>query len=176
MYWLRRPPYLRWITAGLVLIVGLFIEMRPVATETYPFVSAPLVVGHAVDSSVEWREVPAGLLPAWDGSITGVAVANVAVGTPLLPELVAAVSVPDGWWAVALNLPHYVAPDTPIRVSLNGAIVEGRVVGEVADNGFELVAPVAFPAEEAAHIAAEAATSALVVMIGSRRHALESDG
>ena len=84
--------------------------------------------------------------------------------------------MPKGWWAVPLSLPHRVAPGTAIRVAIADGISEGFVAGEVIDNGYEVIAPVAFRAADAADVAVAASNSALVVMIGSQGSVSESAG
>jgi hypothetical protein len=147
--------------------VGLFLDTRPAAVVDYPFAAADLHAGQSVIGQIEWRQVPARLLPGWDGEVAGSSVTDVAAGTPLLPELVTTSSVPKGWWSVALVLPHAVGPGTSIRVSLGGKIVTGVLSGEVVDTGYEHVGPVAFAADDAALVADAAADGTVVVMIGS---------
>ncbi len=121
----------------------------------------------SVEPHVEWMNIPVGVLPSWELPVAGVAIADMPAGTPLLPELVTQTVVPEGWWSVSLRLPQVVAPGTPVRISIGTDIIEGVVAGEAAEDGFELLTPVAFVSEDAAAVATAAATSALVVMIGS---------
>ena len=85
---------------------------------------------------------------------------------PILPSLIAEVVPPDDWWAVSLPLPHQVAPGTRVRVAAGESLMEGVVVGEMHDNGFQLTASVAFAPRDAPLVATSAADSAIVVMIG----------
>jgi hypothetical protein len=165
VYWLRRPPYLRWIAAGLVLGVGLFLDLRPASMVSYPFLSTGLATGSPVEPAVEWQDVPAGYLPDWTEPVAGIAVADLPPGTPLLPAMVTDSVMPDGWWTVMLPLPRRIAPGTSIRVAVGDEVIEGIVSGEMLDDGYEITGPVAFPESQAAAVAA-AASSALVVMIG----------
>lgn len=167
VFWLRQPPYLRWIVAAVVLAIGIFLDTRPAALVRYPYVADDLHAGELVAEQIEWRRVPVRLLPDWDNDVAGYAITDIAAGTPLLPELVAANFVPDGWWSVALVLPHAVAPGTQIRAAIEDSLFTGIVSGEVVDDGFELIAPVAFTAEDAAAVAAALGTGAVVVIIGS---------
>ena len=167
VFWLRRPPYLRWIIAAAVLLVGGFLDTRSAETVDYPHAESDIHAGQSIADQMEWRRVPAGLLPRWEGDVVGYAVTDLAAGTPLLPSLVDAVSVPDGWWSVAISLPQSIGPGTPIRVSARDTVVTGILSGEVVDNGYEFVGPVAFPANDAALVAAAAASDTVVVMIGS---------
>ena len=159
--------YLRWIAAAIVLCIGLYLDMRPAALTSYPFTMEDVATGARIDSSLEWRDIPAGSLPEWPGTVSGFAVVDLAAGTPLLPALVTTSAIPDGWWAVPVPLPHRVPPGTPVRVALGEVVVDGMTVGEPDDSGFEIVGSVAFPATDAAQVAMAASTSALVVMIGA---------
>ncbi|MDJ0954483.1 MAG: hypothetical protein QNJ81_12465, partial [Acidimicrobiia bacterium] len=176
MFWLRQPPYLRWIVAALVLIAGIAFDMRADPTTPYPFATEAIGAGTRVDSFVEWRPIPTGVLPEGSGPGSGIAAVDIEAGSPLLPGLVSEVSVPEGWWAVPLSLPHRVSPGTAIRVATADGVSEGFVAGEVIDNGYEVIAPVAFPAAQAAAVAIAASNSALVVMVGAQSSVAESAG
>ena len=167
VFWFRRPPYLRWIIAAVVVAVGVFLDTRPAAVIDYPYASADIHAGQSVADQIEWRRVPALLLPSWEGDVAGYAVADLAAGTPVIPSLVGAAFVPDGWWSVAMSLPQPIGPGTPIRVTTGEVVVTGILRGEVVDTGYELVGPVAFPADDAARVADAVANGAVVVMIGS---------
>jgi len=168
MYWLRRPPYLRWISAALVLCSGMYLDMRPAPVVAYPFTAAPVTTGDVVEE-VAWRDVPRDVLPTWVGPVAGVAVTDIPAGSPLLPSLVTEATVPVGWWAVSLALPQRAAPGTPVRVTAGDSFADGMVAGGINDAGYELTAPVAFPPESASLVAAMTADSTVVVMIGTPR-------
>lgn len=55
MYWLRRPPYLRWFGAALILLIGLLMDLRGPELETYPFAAEPIPAGSAVDGAIELK-------------------------------------------------------------------------------------------------------------------------
>ena len=144
----------------------------------YPFAAGPIGVGDNVEGVIEWREIPFGLLPQWDKPVSGVAGTDVAAGDPLVPSLLADVRVPDGWWSVSVPLPVVVAPGTWLRVRItsNGAVMDGVVVEAGNDNGFEIDGMVAFPPEEAATVADAAADDAIVVMVGHGTGTTDQDG
>ena len=150
-----------------MLAVGLFLDTRPPAVVPYPHAAISIAAGQSVEPHIEWRDIPAGVLPSWQSPVVGVAIADVSAGSPLLPGLVTQAAVPAGWWSVSLRLPHAVAPGTRVRVSIDTGIFEGIVVGEAAESGFELLTPVAFASDDAAAVATAAASNALVVMVGS---------
>lgn len=166
MYWLRRPPYLRWIVAGLVVCCGIYLDIRPEPVVVYPFTAARLASGELV-TEIAWRPVPTGLLPEWVGEVAGVAATGIPADTPLLPALVVTPSMPDGWWSISLPVSQRVAPGTPIRIAWNGQIADGLVVGETTDSGFELRAPVAFPPAQAELVATIDPNTTPVMMVGS---------
>ena len=177
MFWFRRPPYPRWIAAALLLLAGLWLETRGPQLVEYPFASSPLAAGASLESSIEWRRVPAGLLPGWSGPVAGVAATTIQEGDPLLPSATASFSVPDDWWSIALPLPRPAAPGTRIRLVLEGnAVVEGLLIEAGVDNGFETVAMVAFAPADAPLVAAASSNSALVVMMGTGSSAEAASG
>lgn len=168
MYWLRRPPYLRWIAAGIILMAGLAMDLRGGDVESYPFSAEAIPAGELVDSAVEWRDLPSGALPKWTGPVSGFARYDIASGDPLLPSSLAHVVVPDGWWSVAIPLPVVAAPGTWLRVRYGSAtdLVDGIVISSGDGNSFEQTSMVAFPEETAPKVASAAADDALVVMVG----------
>ena len=178
MYWLRRPPYLRWFGAALILLIGLLMDLRGPELETYPFAAEPIPAGSAVDGAIEWREVGADVLPRWSGPVSGISEIDVAIGDPLLPSLLAEVAVPVDWWSVPLPLPVATAPGTRLRIRQghNGAFLDGILVETGTDNGYEIVGMVAFPAHDAPKAAAAAADDALVVMVGHEGRGTVPDG
>jgi len=171
VYWLPRPPYLRWAGAALLLLGALAWDLRGPALEVRPFAARALAAGEAVDASaVEWREVPAGLLPSTD--LTGAVVAvDLAVGDPLLPALLGTrVAVPNGWWEVPVAVgTHAAAGDSVMLVITDPpSTVEGLVVSPQQGDAYSLdyrPAVVAVPAEAAALVASAAAQGSLVAAV-----------
>ncbi|HSQ37296.1 MAG TPA: SAF domain-containing protein [Acidimicrobiia bacterium] len=171
MYWLPRPPYLRWAGAALLLVGALAWDLRGPAIELRPFAARPLAAGEAVDASaVEWREVPAGLLPTPD--LDGAAAAvDLAAGDPLVDAVLSrAVAVPAGWWEVPVAVgTHAAAGDSVMLVITDPpATVEGLVVSPQQGDAYSLdfrPAVVAVPAEAGALVAAAAAAGSLVAAI-----------
>lgn len=176
MFWLRHPPYLRWAIAGLVLALGLYVDTRSPSTIDYPYATVDIGVGQAVGPSIELHPVPTGLLPDWDGDISGFAAVPIPAGTPLLPGVVRSIHIPMDWWSVAIPVPQLVVPGTAVRVALEGTIVEGVVAGESIDNSYEFVAAVAFPAAAAAQVAEAAASGPLVMIVGQPASSPGSSG
>ena len=179
VYWLRRPPYLRWLAAGLVVSCGIYLDLRPAPVVEYPFAADVIGIGETV-GALTWRDVPAGVLPEWTAPVGGVAVTEIPAGAPLIPSLVSTITVPEGWWAVSLPLPQPVAPGTPVRVAVDGGqpdggspdgvFADGVVAGPVTDSGFEIHAPVAFPPDQASLVASISPDRTPDVMVGSLAH------
>jgi hypothetical protein len=174
---MRRPPYLRWIAAGTVLLVGLLVETRAAPTVRYPFAEAPIAAGAAIDDAIVWREIPLDMLPEWPGAVAGIAVTGVAANDPILPSQIGGLRIPVDWWAVALPLPSPVAAGTHIRVVLlDGTIIEGITLEGAIDTGFETTGTVAFAPTDAPLVAQAASNDALVVMIAADTPVSVPDG
>lgn len=173
MYWLRRPPYLRWVAAALLLVAGLAMELREAPSERYPFAAETIPPGGSIESSIDWRQIPIGLLPRWDAQVAGIAAMEIAVGDPILPSASVSFSVPADWWSVAIPLPTPAPPGSPIRLVLDdsGQVAEGVLIEAGIESGFETIGMVAFAPSDAPRVAVAAMNSALVVMIG-----VEGDG
>lgn len=165
---MRRPPYLRWFAAGLLVAIGLLIETHPAATQPYPFTAADIAPGQQIAAAIEWREVPTGLMPSWEGDVQGPAAVAIPAGSPLLPSATVEITVPADWWKVPVPLPVPVTPGASVLIALgDGAIIEGIAVESNLDDGFETFAMVAFAASDAPRVVRAAATDALVVMVGT---------
>ncbi len=170
--WLERPPYLRWLAAGLLLVAGLYLDLADRATEPYPFTVVAVGAGDAVDDAmIEWREVPVGLLgpPAAPG---GAAVRSLDPGDPLTAStLTAAAVVPPGWWSVPMERPESVAAGSRVRlISADPPLdAEGVVTAPPTRDTFSVVSPglVAVPADQAASAAQASQRGTLTVLLGN---------
>ena len=110
---MRRPPYLRWLAAGVVLLVGLMFETRTPPTVLYPYADTPIAAGTPIDDTIAWKEIPKGILPEWSTDVGGIAQTGFAANDPILPSQIGDLLIPADWWAVALVLPAPVAAGTP---------------------------------------------------------------
>jgi hypothetical protein len=169
MFWFRRPPYGRWVAAAALLVVAFVMDTSGRATEPRPFAAHDLAAGHVVtDEDVEWRDVPAGLLPAPD--LAGATVGrSLIAGEPIVPgALRSAGAVPAGWWAVPLTLPTTIGPGAPVQVVdlSTGAVAGGIVVTPGGEGAFGVAEPglVALPGEAAATMAVAAARDEVAVL------------
>jgi hypothetical protein len=171
VYWLPRPPYLRWAGAALLLFGALAWDLRAPAVEMRPFAARALRAGQAVDASaVEWREAPAGLLaaPDLDGATAAV---DLAAGDPLVEAVLSrAVVVPPGWWKVPVAVGTYAADGDSVMLVVTNppATVQGLVVSPQQGDAYSLdyrPAVVAVPGDSAALVAAAAAAGSLVAAV-----------
>jgi hypothetical protein len=107
VYWFRRPPYLRWAAAAILIVSAAWMDLRPEPVVSQPFAAVDLITGTQLDQTmIEWRSIPAGLLPPLPNP-EGIVLHEVAAGEPLVPSLVSAerIPVPDGWWTMEVQLP-----------------------------------------------------------------------
>ncbi|MDJ0499184.1 MAG: hypothetical protein QNJ89_15225 [Acidimicrobiia bacterium] len=178
VYWLRPPPYLRWLVAALLIVLGFGIEARGGNTESYPFAANTITAGTEISTFVEWRTVPAGLLPKWEEPLTGAAGHDVPAGHPLLPGLSTELAIPSGWWSIPVPVPVSAAPGTRLRLlnSITGELVDGILTVGGTDDGFETVAMVAFSPGDALRAAQTVTSDAFVVMIGQGDAADRANG
>jgi len=166
MYWLSRPPYWRWTAAIVIVVAALYLDLSGPPTEPYPFTAQPVAAGDPI--SIEWRRVPAGLLPPPE-ALPETADRALAAGTPLVPGVVIGRSrVPDGWWALDADLPDSAAPGRPVLVAIHdgGPAVTGVVLEAAGAGSFGSVTPgvIAVPPDHAAAVAAALAQSRASVL------------
>ena len=170
MYWLGRPPYLRWIAAVVVLAVGLFAEFRPTTTTHHPFAATDIGRGTQI-TDVEWRRVPRGFLAQPDLTDAFAAV-DVPKGEPLLASHVApGRHVPPSWWSVPVPMPFSAPIGTAVRLvdALSQRVTDGIIVAEPADDPFAVQpsALIAVPPDAAAAIAVAAGEGRVTVLLAA---------
>lgn len=170
MFWLTRPPYLRWAAAVLLLIAALAWDLRGRSGVPYPFAAQPIAAGTAIEEAdVEWRTMPAGALAMPDLSVP-IAARAIPAGEPILPSAVDAdAGIPHGWWAVPVALPAAAVIGSRVRLIATDSRLEseGIVVAagstdllSISDAGL-----VAVPPERATAIATAAVAGTLIVLI-----------
>jgi hypothetical protein len=168
VYWFGRPPYVRWVAAGALLVVAVLLEFRPANSVLHPFTAEVIEAGSPLE--VEWRKVPEGLFPApnLDGAV---ATHVLAAGEPVAPsDVTAAGSLPSGWWQLALEVSFALVPGAEVQIVLTES---SRTVSAVvvrmgaADSLQGPVALVAVPAEDAAAVARAVAGRSFVVLVAS---------
>lgn len=180
VYWFRRPPYLRWAAAAVLVITATWLDVRPEPTVLQPFAAVDLGAGAALeDTMVEWRSVPVGLLPALENP-QGIVLRPVAAGEPLLPSILSTerIAVPEGWWSMEAQLPAGVVQGQSVQIILLGKAVDdapqsvpGIIVAPAeAGDPLAIESPpglVAVPAEWATIVAAAVAEARVAIILGS---------
>jgi hypothetical protein len=153
----------------VALVLGALLwDLRAAATEPYPFAAAPIPAGSPFAAgSVEWRDLPVGAFAVPDLS-AGVAAVDLAAGEPITGAVVSdPVAVPDGWWAVPVDLPSRASPGTPVLLVVTDPplTIPGVVVTAQRGDRFAMdhsPAIVAVPGEMAPIVAAAERAGLLV--------------
>jgi hypothetical protein len=168
VFWLSRPPYLRWLLAATVLVGGLAVELRPAATVPHPFAVHQIVTGQAVDESdVVWHDVPRGLLAPV--VLPHVATRAIHPGEPLLAGSATAGDrgdIPAGWWALEMDVPAGARPGMAVRLVTGSDTADG-IVTDVRDGDFgQRTGLVALPGDVADRVAPAVLDRTVVVLLG----------
>lgn len=173
MFWLSRPPYLRWIAGGLLIVGSLVVEFRPSRTVPHPFAAVAIDTGEEISTGdVSWKQVPKGLLPAV--RLPVIASHRLEPGEPVLPSAAADGSdVPEGWLALELPVPGVAVPGQPVKVVIaapyegDPSSTSGIVISRGSDDGFgQATAMVAIPAETASAVAVGLNEGRVIVLLG----------
>ncbi|MDH3307691.1 MAG: hypothetical protein OEO77_09275 [Acidimicrobiia bacterium] len=178
MYWFVRPPYARWVAAALLVVAGLWFELKPQPTEAHWFATVEVRAGEELtDDNATLRQVGAGVLIATEGA--GIARVDIDAGTALVPALVAAgeAAVPAGWWSMSVPLPARSAAGTRVLLVLlgddggpstvEGLVISGPVESDAPWGPDQSEGIVAIPPERAAGVAAARASGTLTVLTAS---------
>lgn len=142
MFWLRRPPYLHWLAAALLVAAALWVEVAPNTGALHPFLTTDLAAGDALTPDTwEMRQVPGGLFTPVEPA--GWASVDLGAGEPLLASTMSATSVPPGWLVVSAPLPSHAlagrratAVVIPAGSEGNPVTVEAVVVSGPDDEAF----------------------------------------
>lgn len=165
MFWFGRPPYHRWIAAVTLVVGAAVVEFWPTNEAAYPFTSTPVEAGKP--PRVEWRMLPSGTYPRV--SLEGMVASHaMSAGEPIAAsDLRGPIGVPDGWWALALEVPFPLVPGVATQLVLGeGVVVPGVVVASDDDEPFGAPsALIAVPGGEAAAVAAAATTRQITVLV-----------
>ena len=171
VYWFRRPPYLRWIAASLIVTGALWMDLRGEPTEPRPFAVSSIAAGdRIVEEMLEYRDVPVGVLPEVDAD--GYAVGPILPGDPLTPSVISDRDpLPDGWWAMEMEVPTGAGSGTELRLVIEGAaaVVPGLITtivpaGQSAGWARD-TAMVAVPSDQAALVATALARGQVGVLV-----------
>lgn len=171
VFWLIPPPYLRWLAAALVFGGAAYLDFAAPPTEPYPFAARSIESGEPLAEGVEWRDVPAGLLPP-SAALEDHAARQIAAGEPLTGTAARPDDgIPAGWWSVPVALPVTAAPGTPVRLvaqeaalDVTGFVTESATTGAFATPSMGLVA---VAPDVAADVAAAGAAGRLIVLLGT---------
>jgi hypothetical protein len=176
VYWLQRPPILRYVAAGVVLLFAAWVEVRPDRSVDHPFAATEIPAGALIDESlIDWRPIPVGALPPI--VVQGVATIAIPAGTPLIAPLLGSQErdAPDGWWTMELEF----SPDLQRGAALQLVVIPGPgevpiapipavVVVPAGATSFSGASPglVAVPPQDAAAAAIAAAAGKIAVLAG----------
>jgi hypothetical protein len=167
--WLGRPPYLRWLAAGALIVAAFLWDISERATEAFPFAATELTRGQPItDDDVEWRQVPIGSLVLPD-LVGATAAVTIRLGDPIVTSLVSAEAhLGLNSWAVPVSLPVGATQGTAVKlVFADGSDVLGVVVEPATADplGFDSNGLVAVANEAANSVAIAAANGDLVVLV-----------
>jgi len=169
MLWLSRPPFLRWLAAGAIVVAALAWDVAKSQSEPFPFASVAIGSGTAITADlITWKPVPDGAIPV--PLLAGAtATANIDAGDPLTRSVIAQGSpLPEGWWSVPIDIPAGIPVGASIRVVLpDGEAATGVVTEPASSDGYGVPSPgtVGFPQQVADTVARLAATGNLVVLV-----------
>ncbi|MBI5157876.1 MAG: SAF domain-containing protein [Acidimicrobiia bacterium] len=162
---------MRWAAAALLIIGAVVWDLRGSATEPHPFAARPIAAGTPLAAAdVAWRRLPASTyaVPDLGGAVAAV---DLAAGDPISSSVLAGpVVVPDGWWAIALDVSAHagtgdevllVVIDPPL--TLPGIVIEPQVGDATSLN--HRPALVAVPGSQAPLVAAAEASGLLVTAV-----------
>lgn len=141
MYWLQRPPYLRWAAATLLVLVVLWSEFAPDGMALHPYLTEDVRAGTSLEEVVSYRETPAGVLTEVD--LTGMVARHpLPADTPLTPAMVADPDrlAPSDWFTVVASVPNSASVGTRARLvtvenpgkSVSGIVLSADEEGEIA--------------------------------------------
>jgi hypothetical protein len=170
VFWLARPPYLRWVAAAALVVAAFLWDLRGSSDILYPFAASAIAAGATItEAEVDWRRVPKGTMVLPDLS-DPVAARDLPAGEPIVPSAVSATTtIPEGWWSVSVPLPATAVPGTRIHLIDAGSGVEtdGIVVAAGSHDlmSFEESGMAAVPPEVATQIAIAARDGTLVLLL-----------
>ena len=167
--WLSRPPYLRWIAAGAIVLAALVWDLSKRQSESFPFAATAILAGTAItEDLIEWRPLPEGSVPV--PLLSGVsATADIDAGDPLTRSVLSQTSqLPEGWWSIPIDIPYGIPVGAAIRVVLpDGSAATGVVTQPASNDGFGVPSPgtVGFPAAVADTVAQLVSVGDVVILV-----------
>ena len=174
MYTFSRPPVLRYLAAGIFILLSMWWDLRPTPTDLRPFAREDIAAGTELSVNLfDLISVPHGLFPGTP--MSGTAAVRMSEGDPLTTGAVSQIQAPAGWWTVEMAIPDGTPAGTPIQVALLGndpsqraKIVPGVVIlSGGSGSGFQQTPGlVAIPESWLAEVASSLAQNRLVVFLG----------
>ena len=171
MLWFQPFPWGRWALVIALSLFAAYVELRPDPTTEVPFATVDIAPGEPIDeTNTELRLAPLGLLEA--ARPGDVATRLVPTGSPVMASSVgeAGMTVPPGWWIVAVTLPDGADVGEEVRLVLldSGREVTGVVARPGSDDPFAAAdGGVAVPPESSAEVARAGAEGRLAVLIST---------
>ncbi len=172
MYWLKPSLVIRRAAAAVLIVGALVWDLRGTPMVDYPFTVRAVPQGDPIEGALEWRSIPAGVLP--DPASGGHARVDLERGVPVLAAMTEAPPpIPDGWWSVPIDdAGHVAAGDTVMLVSSDPPLrVAGLVVTRQRGDRFGgdyAPALIAVPEVDAPTVATASARGALVIAVRPR--------
>ncbi len=169
MLWLARPPYLRWIAAGALVVAALMWDLSERETESFPFAVVDLERGQPITAAdIEWRDMPAGAFIVPD-LVDATALVPIRSGDPIVPSLAStSPALPSNSWAVPVPLPLGAGAGTAVKLVFpDGSDVAGVVIQSAGEDsfGFDTTGLVAVVEQAANAVALASANGDLVVLV-----------
>lgn len=167
--WLGRPPYLRWLAAGALIVAALVWDLSERATEPFPFAASDLERGHQITAEdLQWHDMPLGAFAMPDLN-NAIPLVPIRAGDPIVASLVSpSPTLPPNSWAVPVQLPVGAHVGTVVKlVFADGSDVGGVVMQPAREDSFglETTGLVAVTDEAASTVALAAANGDLVVLV-----------
>jgi SAF domain len=171
MLWLQSPAFGRWVAAGLLVAVAVWVEFRPDPLVDHPFAIEAIAVGEELTSlNTETRRIPLGLLD----QVQPEAVATRAIenGEPILASDVrdGDLAIPAGWWVISADVPAIARAGDEVKIVLldSGKVIEGVIASSVPDDPFAAASGgIAVAPASASEVAMAAADSRIAVLVST---------
>ncbi|MCZ6737626.1 MAG: hypothetical protein O7B77_06585 [Actinobacteria bacterium] len=171
MLWLQSPPLGRWIAAGLLVAVAIWLEFGPDPLVDHPFATEAIAVGEELTSlNTETRPIPSGLLDQVHPN--AVAARVIEKGEPILASDVGDGDsvIPVGWWVISADVPAIARAGDRVKIVLldSGKVVEGVIAFSVPDDPFAAASGgIAVAPASASEVAVAAADSRIAVLVST---------
>ena len=168
MFWLERPPWVKWLAVGAFSLFALWMEIRPEPLVEHPFATVDIGVGEPIGShNTELVPIPDGLLePPSPGSH---ALGPIPSGSPILAGLTGEKDsvMPSGWWIVAMDVPERAAVGDRVKIVLldGGELIDGVVSSSGFSDGLDFAKGGVAVAPESAQRVASAAVDGRVSVL-----------